>query len=373
MKVIKNDQPRPYDLVLGGENPPPLQGAVLGGISGVKKRLNSHEKEVQKVALFDALNYGESGLNLVMDFLIKTYSIELKFVAYDLLKNRPEIQIKKRLEELHGIDKFKVIHLNKLGRISHSYINYSYFFVERLTTDITLEMVDIPGGSFLMGSPPGEANQYDNETPQHSVTIKPFYLGKYAITQEQYEAIMGENPSYFIGEKNPAENITWTQAVEFCQRLSQRTGKNYHLPSESQWEYACRAGTMTPFYLGETVTPEFVNYDGNHPYKNAPRGVYRQHPLEVGKFPPNGFGLYDMHGNIWEWCQDTWHSSYRNERLSIYAPTDGSAWEGMGHDRIRVLRGGSWNDLGSYCRSAHRSGGLIDYQVNYRGFRVALS
>ncbi|NEP90315.1 MAG: formylglycine-generating enzyme family protein [Okeania sp. SIO2C2] len=161
--------------------------------------------------------------------------------------------------------------------------------------------------------------------------------------------------------------ISWYDAVEFCQKLSQKTGKNYRLPSESQWEYACRAGTTTPFHFGETITSELVNYDGNYVYSNAPKGKYRKETTDVRSFPSNPFGLHDMHGNVWEWCQDVWHDNYKD------APTDGSAWESEGESDIRLLRGGSWNDDSTNCRCAKRLNLNADYHSQRWGFRIVSS
>ncbi len=190
-----------------------------------------------------------------------------------------------------------------------------------------------------MGSPATEKDRTNDEGPQHEVSIQPFYMGRFAVTQAQWQAVMGNNPSNFKGDKRPVEQITWHQAREFCQKLSQQMGRQYRLPSEAEWEYACRAGTTTPFYFGETITPALVNYDGNFPYGAAAKGQYRESTTDVGSFPPNAFGLYDMHGNVCEWCQDKWHENYSG------APTDGSAWEAKRNEndnRSRLLRGGSW-------------------------------
>jgi formylglycine-generating enzyme required for sulfatase activity len=147
--------------------------------------------------------------------------------------------------------------------------------------------------------------------------------------------------------------VKWTEAVEFCERLSKLTGKDYRLPSESEWEYACRAGTTTPFYFGETITPELVNCDGNSAYGKSPKGEYREETTPVGQFPPNAFGLYDMHGNVFEWCQDVYHDNYNG------APTDGSAWE-IDDINQRVYRGGSWYFSSRWCRSAYRINFISD-------------
>ena len=235
------------------------------------------------------------------------------------------------------------------------------FFREDLGRGVMLEMVSIPGGRFQMGS-----TEYDPEQPVHQVTVKPFFMGKYPITEEQWEAVMGNNLSSFEGAKSPVESVFWKDAMEFCAKLSQKTGKNYRLPSEAEWEYACRAGTTTPFHFGETITPDLVNYDGNYPYASAPKGLYREETTPVGSFPPNAFGLYDMHGNVWEWCQDVWHDDYNG------APTDGSSWE-TGRSYYRVQRGGSWDYGAVVCRSASRYGLALGGEGRYFGFRVAVA
>jgi formylglycine-generating enzyme required for sulfatase activity len=197
-----------------------------------------------------------------------------------------------------------------------------------------------------MGSPANEAERYSEEGPQHQVTVPTFFMAKYQLTQAQYQAITGNNPSYFKGNNRPVEQVSWNDAVTFCEKLSQKTQKNYRLPSEAEWEYACRAGTTTPFYFGESITPELVNYDGNYTYGSAPKGQYRQQTTDVGSFPPNAFGLYDMHGNVWEWCFDDYIDSYSD------APKDGSALTGRSNEK--VLRSGSWGIHPNYCRSASR-------------------
>jgi formylglycine-generating enzyme required for sulfatase activity len=178
---------------------------------------------------------------------------------------------------------------------------------------------------------------------------------------------MGNNPSSFKGNNRPVETVSWDDAVTFCQKLSQKTGNNYRLPSEAEWEYACRAGTKTPFYFGDNITTDLVNYDGNYPYKSAPKGKYRKQTTDVGNFPPNAFGLYDMHGNVWEWCEDDWHENY------ISAPTNGSAWNSRGGSNIKMLRGGSWSDYARLCRSALRRRYSLDGRGSYFGFRVVSS
>ena len=242
-------------------------------------------------------------------------------------------------------------------------INPQSSFTEDLGKGVKLEMIAIPGGTFWMGSPENEAERHDGEGPQHQVTVPSFFMGKYPLTQAQYQAIIGNNPSYFKGNNRPVETVSWDDAVLFCQKLSQRTGKSYRLPSEAEWEYACRAGTTTPFYFGESITPELVNYNGNYPYASAPKGQDRQQTTDVGSFPPNGFGLYDMHGNVWEWCLDDYINNYNT------APKGGSALTGTSSEKL--LRGGSWYSYPSNCRSANRGyngPGFVSIYDN--GFRV---
>ncbi|MDJ0734204.1 MAG: bifunctional serine/threonine-protein kinase/formylglycine-generating enzyme family protein [Nostocaceae cyanobacterium] len=262
---------------------------------------------------------------------------------------------------------FETVRVDSKGKITNRRQLNATHFAEYLGGGVTLEMVEIPGGTFTMGLPAGKAHRDNNESPQHQVTVTGFFMGRYEVTQAQYQAIIGQNPSRFKGKKQPVENVSWNDAVEFCQKLSQKTGRTYRLPSEAEWEYACRAGTTTPFYFGETITTDLVNYDGNSTYASAPKGEYRQQTTDVGTFPPNAFGLYDMHGNVWEWCQDTWHQNYND------APTDGSAWIDENENRYRLLRGGSWFNNPFRCLCAHRDFYVRaerDYFVNFCGFRV---
>ncbi|EGK86395.1 serine/threonine protein kinase [Microcoleus vaginatus PCC 9802] len=263
---------------------------------------------------------------------------------------------------------FDTVTVDVRGNITSHQHRQAQFFRENLGSGATLDMVAIPGGRFVMGSPNTEARRSNNEGPQRTVNISPFFMGKYPITQEQWEVVMGNNPSHIKGLKRPVEQVSWNNALEFCQKISQKTGKIYRLPSEAEWEYACRAGTTTPFYFGETITPDLVNYDGNHPYGSAPKGLYRKQTTDVGSFGPNPFGLYDMHGTVWEWCSDKWHDNYSG------APTDGSSWE-TGTDNNRVLRGGGWNCNTVYCRSAYRGrhwAGAV-HRSRHLGFRVVVA
>ncbi|MBD2143800.1 formylglycine-generating enzyme family protein [Sphaerospermopsis sp. FACHB-1194] len=249
-------------------------------------------------------------------------------------------------------------------------------FTEDLGNGIKLEMVAIPGGTFIMGSPETEDKSTNDERPQHEVTIKPFSMGKYPITQAQWQAVaqlpqvnqeLKPDPSRFKGANRPVEQVSWHDVVEFCARLSNYTKRPYRLPSEAEWEYACRAGTTTPFHFGETITTDLANYDGNYTYGNGVKGVYRGETTEVGSFQvANEFGLYDMHGNVWEWCEDDWHNNYEN------APADGSAWiSGESNNNKKVLRGGSWHYNPEYCRSARRGSYVAGFDLDhFGGFRV---
>ncbi|WP_375467177.1 formylglycine-generating enzyme family protein [uncultured Nostoc sp.] len=259
---------------------------------------------------------------------------------------------------------FETVRVNTQGRITARAVRTAQYFVEDLGNGVTLQMVAIPGGSFVMGSPAAEARRSDDESPQHNVTVNPFFMGRYEITQAQYQAIMGNNPANFKGDTRPVETVTWNDAVKFCQKLSQRTRRNYRLPSEAEWEYACRAGTTTPFYFGETITADLVSYNATQANASAPTGQYRQQTTPVGSFLPNAFGLYDMHGNVWEWCQDTWHDNYNG------APTDGNPWINESDNTYRLLRGGSWNDNPVVCRCAYRGNVNRVIRGSNFGFRV---
>jgi len=263
---------------------------------------------------------------------------------------------------------FETVKVDATGKIVERTKKTANQYIEDLGNSIKLEMVEIPSGTFTMGSPSSEANRRDDEGPQHQVNVESFYLGKYEVTQAQYQAIMGNNPSNFKGDNLPVERVTWNEAIEFCEKLSAKTGKTYRLPSEAEWEYAARAGTTTPFAFGETINPRIVNYDGNYPYGQAAKGEYREKTIAVGSLGvANAFGLYDCHGNVWEWCQDIYQPNYNN------APTNGSAREQATDNNSRLLRGGSWDNDGGNCRSANRYGiapGARD-TVDV-GFRVVL-
>ncbi|WP_293130524.1 formylglycine-generating enzyme family protein [Microcoleus sp. bin38.metabat.b11b12b14.051] len=358
------NEPREYDAVLGGQNSIPVNAAVLGGIAGVKSRLASPIVEVRIAALSEALKYGEAGLDLIIQAM-QDKSMQVKFAAYSLLKDRDDLKIKPQFQDYLPIFEFDVITVDAKGKENSPRKSFAHYFPEDLGNGVVLEMVDIPGGTFMMGSPETEAGRSETESPQHQVTVPVFFAGKYPITQAQWQAVMGNNPSTVKGEKLPVETVNWNEAVEFCRQLSEKTGKNYRLLSEAEWEYACRARTTTPFYFGDTITTDLVNYDGRYPFGGAPRGPYRAQTMDVGSFPPNPFGLYDMYGQVWEWCSDRWHNSYDG------APIDGSSWESEA-DHYRVQRGGSRYSNAVYCRAANRNYNLARHSNGLMGFRVAV-
>ena len=281
--------------------------------------------------------------------------------------------------------------------------------------------MEIPGDEFMMGTDDAEiarlckeyeVNYFQAESPQHKVSIPRFFMGKYPITQAQWKAIacqtdlkvnidLKEDPSKFKDPYQqdqetierwlrPVEQVSWYEAVEFCERLSKLTRRDYQLPSESQWEYACRAGTTTAFHFGETITTDLANYDGEGwesdgkfyqgNYGKGPKGIYLQQTTPVGHFKvANAFGLYDMHGNVWEWCQDDWHPNYKD------APNDGSAWlepqtsnpdnqsnldEDNENKPKKLIRGGSWLSIPYVCRCALRYYYIPRASYDYVGFRV---
>ncbi|MEN8444376.1 MAG: formylglycine-generating enzyme family protein [Cyanobacteria bacterium J06555_13] len=240
---------------------------------------------------------------------------------------------------------------------------------------LPLHMVLIPGGSFLMGSPDDELERTQAEGPQHQVSVSKFFMGRYPVTQAQWRAVatlpkigheLNLNPSRFEGDDLPVEQVSWYEAAEFCDRLAEHTNRPYRLPSEAEWEYACRAGTTTPFNFGDTISTDVANYNGEYRYGDSPKGENRETTTSVGQLKnSNAYGLSDMLGNVYEWSWDHWHDNYEG------APTDASAWiEGRNADR-RVCRGGSWNFSPRNCRSAYR----INYSPAVRysdiGFRVS--
>jgi formylglycine-generating enzyme required for sulfatase activity len=274
---------------------------------------------------------------------------------------------------------FDVVILDGRGNEAQRECRTASYFVEPLGKGVPpLELVAIPSGEFLMGSPEDEVGHLQGEEPQHRAQVQPFFMGKYPVTQAQWrfvatqlpqiQQVLIPSPSRFVGNDLPVAWVSWLEAQEFCARMSIITGRICRLPTETEWEYACRAGTVTPFHFGQTISSELANYDGNYTYGQGKKGKYRNETSTVGSFGvANGFGLYDMHGNVWEWCLDHWHMNYQG------APTDGSAWINNSDNGSRVLRGGSWSFDPCNCRSAYRRGSSAADRYFDFGFRVVYS
>ena len=344
-----------------------LEEEVLKAIREFQLSLKEYEE-----ALVEALE-DEGVLSDGSREILKRFQESLKLRDQDVAGIHEKVGIGANIsnsalveEERLGVEVFKyeVVSVNKSGEVLKQEEGKAEYFREDLGNGISLDMVYIPGGKFMMGSPSGEGS--NNEKPQHELKVLSFYMGKFQVTQVQWKAVAGlpkvkldleAEPSNLKGDNHPVEKVSWNDAVEFCARLSKHTGREYRLPSEAEWEYACRAGTTTSFHFGETITTDLVNYGGKF-----------NSTTSVGKFPPNAFGLYDMHGNVWEWCLDDWHGNYEK------APTDGSAWiESENDNRYqgKVLRGGSWLNNPESCRSACRYGnGNPELRYYYFGFRV---
>lgn len=268
---------------------------------------------------------------------------------------------------------FEVITVDIQGIQTKRCLKQAEYFIENLADGIVLEMVSIAGGKFQMGAPQDESESLEDERPQHIVTLNPFCMGKYPITQAQWRVIaklpkikrcLKLEPSRFKGDNLPVETVSWYDAQEFCERLSRETGRKYRLPSEAEWEYACRAQTSTPFHFGKTITANLANYRRHDENIHT---FYHQQTIEVGNFPANAFGLCDMHGLVWEWCDDYDHEDYQD------APLDGSVWLNDGNEEYRILRGGSWDSSPRCCRSASRFSGMETVPDRKFGFRVVCS
>jgi formylglycine-generating enzyme required for sulfatase activity len=231
----------------------------------------------------------------------------------------------------------------------------------RVTNSLGMTFALIPPGEFSMGSPAEEEWHRDDEVLHRVVLTKAFYLGTTEVTQRQWKAVMGTDPSFCTGDELPVETVTWDQAVEFCGKLSEREGVAYRLPTEAEWEYACRAGTTTPFHTGETIRPDQANYDGNSTYGGGPKGLFREETTKAGSFKPNAWGLHEMHGNVWEWCAD-WYAEYPEG--DVTDATDPAKGE------RRLIRGGCWMNFPAVCRAANR-GKVPPVSWNFHlGFRV---
>jgi len=303
---------------------------------------------------------------------------------------------------------FETVRVDRAGRVVKRFQKTARSHFVDLGEGVQLELVAIPGGQFQMGSPKNELERLDREGPVRTVTVPPLLMSRYPITVEQWRRVAGSfpavlnpelnaDPSHWKDAKGPIERVNWFDAMEFCARLSKATDRLYRLPSEAEWEYACRAGTQTPFAFGETLRTDLANYDGNCTYADGPKGEYRQRTTPVGQFPPNGFGLQEMHGNVCEWCLDDWHENYQG------APIDGRPWfndqkheqvfirqfqeskqmnnetfqnlTNVDNEQLKLLRGGSWGDYPRFCRSANRDVWWAvnrDFIDGLVGFRVVV-
>jgi formylglycine-generating enzyme required for sulfatase activity len=293
---------------------------------------------------------------------------------------------------------FEVITADDRGKIVGSRVETGRYFQTELLGGMMLDMVQIPGGGFMMGTLESDLvavkqgssrsmeREFNNdiveslirrfnwEAPKHMVKVPAFYMSKYEITQAQWRAVASlpkvktdllSDPSSFKGSNLPVETITWEEAIEFCERLSLATGRRFRLPTEAEWEYAARAGTNTPFNFGDSIRTEWANFQGKFPYNNSPKGDFRETTVAAGSLGgPNAFGLYDMHGNVWEWCSDVWNESYEG------APSDGSSWETGKIPYLRIIRGGAWDSLGGECRSNARNRMTATIRLNSIGLRI---
>lgn len=343
-----------------------------------KPKLFTRRKAIQ----YGGIAVGSFGLALVGDRAYKAFMPEPIFLPGP---TPPKLSQLKLTEQ-----SFKTVLLNDVGKIESQPEKTTRYYQEDLGNGIILTMVLIPGGTFQMGSPKEELGRSNDET-LHEVKVPDFLMGEVQVTQSLWKAIatqlpevrlkLNPTPSNFQIEGNdrPVERVNWFETLEFCDRLTKKTGKPYRLPSEAEWEYACRAGTRSPFNFGPTISTEVANYrgtddvraDGTIPgkYGKGKEGNFRGQTTKVKTFPPNGVGLYDTHGNVWEWCLDNNHPNYDN------APKDGSAWLDRNADlnSDRIIRGGSWGNSPQSCRSAYRNFDAPVARNFSMGFRVSLS
>ena len=333
---------------------PSLSNRTIGILETLRKEFNLTDKTITTITNDVLRNLGSKS-----DIAIEGSS--------SVAANIPHQSVQLLFEAFN----FDVVIINSFAEEVRRFMGQAHCFTEKLNNNLTLEMIYIPKGNFLMGSPKSEGRD-SKAKPQHLVAIKHFLISKYPITKAQWEAIAFLREGFQcehldLDLDQPMVQISWRDAVEFCVQLSQRTERNYRLPTEAEWEYACRAGTTTPFHFGETITSDLANFDGGCTYRSELKGVNRAKPLRVGSFQySNTFGLHDMHGNIWEWCQDDWHNNYAG------APITGEAWVDSERSFQRVVRGGSYESHPSKCRSAYRQIADANHKSNNTGFRVVL-
>ncbi|MEM6254911.1 MAG: SUMF1/EgtB/PvdO family nonheme iron enzyme [Cyanobacteria bacterium P01_D01_bin.156] len=366
------------------ELPKSLQG--LSVINGIWIRPdpdfnNDMEKliGVLKEILFESRR--EFIKKLTKTTFVGTGILALSGISLSLNKSKkPNVVIPSFIPHLGAHSKerdIEFVAVNSSGMITTRYQKRVPIFTEKLGSSVKLGLTYLPKGHFLMGTSKHEEGHRKKEDPQHQVDIaKSFWMGKYLVTQRQWKTIaklpkvntaLNPEPSHFKGDERPVEGVSWHEAIEFCNRLTKKTGRLYRLPSESEWEYACRSNTDTAFSVGSTITPALANYNGGFTYGKGPKEIYRKKTSSVGLFPPNAFGLYDMHGNLWEWCLDYGHFDYKG------APTDGSPWIRDGDVTKRTARGGSWISHPKDCRAAARAMYGATARSRYIGFRVVCS
>lgn len=321
--------------------------------------------------------------------------VETKAMPIDEVRTNSRGPKSIRIDKLLSYS-FNVTLTDIRGKVSTSGNGTRRYLAEELPGGTILEMVEVIGGAYMMGRSATEISDSEKlflrdlgkqtkervmerlpaEGPQHAVKVSGFFIGKFEITQSQWRAVASlpkvkrdlmSDPSQFKGGNFPVESISWEEAVEFCERLSRATGRTYRLPTEAEWEYACRGGSDTPFHFGQTLTSEIANFDAKRPFLTSPSGDARMKTVAAGSLgAPNAFGLYDMHGNVWEWCVDNWHDSYQS------APSDGSAWVKGGIPYLKVVRGGAWDSAAVECRSGFRDRLTPTLRMSNIGFRVVL-
>jgi formylglycine-generating enzyme required for sulfatase activity len=294
---------------------------------------------------------------------------------------------------------FDVMTSDERGRIVGKRVETARYFQIDLPGGMQLDLVQVPTGGFMMGTLESDLvavkqgssrgvekkdlnydivesyiRRFNWESPRHMVNVPGFYMSKFEITQAQWRAVASlprvntdllSDPSSFKGSNLPVETITWDEAIEFCERLTRATGRRFRLPTEAEWEYAARAGTNTPFNFGDSIKTDWANFQGKFPYNNSPKGEFRETTVAVGTIgAPNAFGLYDMHGNVWEWCSDVWNENYEG------APIDGKSWDTGKIQYLRIIRGGAWDSFGGECRSNSRNRMTATIRLNSIGLRV---
>ncbi|MEQ8975555.1 MAG: SUMF1/EgtB/PvdO family nonheme iron enzyme [Coleofasciculus sp. C1-SOL-03] len=357
---------------------PDIQAIVIRGISDLIEGKNDDAIEPEQVRQEKAsLHASAFAFEVLAKLQIKETDKPSSPQSTTPLRLHESPQTRNSEPKLDSTFNFNVVTVNCQGKIINQQKRKANFFTEKLGRNIKLNMVFIRGEQFMMGSSNFEIEQNKNEIPQHEVIIQPFFMSKHPIIQAQWRAVallpqidcsLNPDPSHFKGDNRPVENINWYEIKEFCHRLSKTTGHEYRLPSEAEWEYACRAGTITPFYFGETLTTELANYSDIRLYdEDTIKGKYVGKTTNVMTFPPNAFGLYDMHGNVREWCSDHWHDNYQE------APSDGSSWATGGNNRFRILRGGSFSLKMEDCRSANRHKDVPSQKSSSSGFRIVCS